>query len=110
MLTQKELEFVQYWERVRSRESSVARKITSGLPMAALFALPVLLSVAAVKIFFPEYSMRISKAGAGTLFVVVIAVVLIALFFAYFRMHLRWEENEQVYKSLKLKQNRETAA
>jgi Na+/melibiose symporter-like transporter len=63
--------------------------------------------VVAVKIFFPEYDMRISKAKAGVFVAVLLAVILIALFFAYFRMHLRWEENEQVYKSLKLKQNRE---
>jgi heme/copper-type cytochrome/quinol oxidase subunit 4 len=106
MLTQKELEFLHHWEEVRQREGTFARKLASGLPMAILFALPVLLSVVAVKLFLPEYDMRISSARAGIFAVVVIAVLLIAVFFAYFRMHLRWEENEQVYKSLKLKQNR----
>jgi heme/copper-type cytochrome/quinol oxidase subunit 4 len=110
MLTQKELEFLQHWEQVREAEGRFSRKLTSGLPMALLFGLPILLSVVAVKIFLPEYAMRISKAGAGVLMIVVIAVVLIGVFFAYFRMHLRWEENEQVYNSLKLKQNREQGA
>jgi cbb3-type cytochrome oxidase subunit 3 len=107
MLTQKELAFMQYWEQVRERESTTVRKIVSGLPMAMFFALPVLLSVVAVKIFLPEYDMRISKARAGVFFIVLIAVLLIAVFFSYFRMHLRWEENEQAYKSLKLKQKRD---
>jgi heme/copper-type cytochrome/quinol oxidase subunit 4 len=92
---------------VRQREGTFARKLSGGLPMAMLFALPVLLSVVAVKLFMPEYDMRISKARTGSFVVIIAAVLLIALFFAYFRMHLRWEENEQVYKSLKLKQNRD---
>jgi uncharacterized membrane protein YciS (DUF1049 family) len=107
MLTQKEQEFVRYWEEVRQQEGTVARKLINGLPMALLFALPVPLSMVVVKYFLSDYAMRISKVRPGFFIVIVMAVLLIAVFFAYFRMHLRWEENEQVYKSLKLKQNQE---
>ncbi len=111
MLNEKELQFLIHWERVRDYESGFMRKLLSGLPMAMLFGLPVLLSVAVVKLFFPVYEMRISKAAGGsTLIIVFIAVLLTALFFAYFRMHLRWEENEQLYKTLKNKQKRTSGA
>jgi cbb3-type cytochrome oxidase subunit 3 len=37
---------------------------------------------------------------------VIFAVILIALFYAVFRMHGKWEHNEEVYKHLKLKENK----
>jgi multisubunit Na+/H+ antiporter MnhB subunit len=106
MLTEKDEAFIRYWEHARLYEGSFWRKLLSGLPMALLFSLPVLLLIIAVKMYLPEFETRISKVPASVYVVVVAAVLLIALFFAYFRMHLRWEENEQFYKMLKEKQKR----
>jgi len=108
MLTEKEETFVAHWEQVRLQEAGFMRKLLSGLPMALLFALPVLLSVVAVKLYLPEYETRISKVPPSTYIVIVIAVLLIACFYAYFRMHHRWEENEHLYKMLKQKQKQST--
>lgn len=108
MITQKESAFITHWEQVREAESRFSRKLLSGLPMALLFSLPILLSIGGVRLFMGEFDMRISKALQGsTIVVVLIAVLCIAFFFAYFRMHLRWEQNEQLYQSLKLRQNKE---
>lgn len=104
MLSEKDRAFMAHWELVRERESGFLRKLLSGLPMALLFALPVLLTVVAVKMFLPEYETRISKVPVSAYVIVVMAVLLIALFYAYFRMHHRWEENEQYYKLLKQRQ------
>jgi predicted tellurium resistance membrane protein TerC len=104
MLTDKEEAFITHWEQVRLREGGLLRKLLSGLPMALMFALPVLLLVIAVKLFLPEYETRISKVPASAYVFVVLGVLLIALFYAYFRMHHRWEENEDLYKLLKHKQ------
>jgi predicted tellurium resistance membrane protein TerC len=104
MLTDKDKAFIVHWEQVRLREASFMRKLLSGLPMALIFALPVLLLVIVVKMFLPEFETRISKVPASTYVMVVLAVLLITLFYAFFRMHHRWEENEELYKLLKLKQ------
>ena len=75
-----------------------------GLPMAALFSVPILLFIAAVYLFFPEWYTRISSRLPGSITTIVIAVIICILFFSYFRMQFKWESNEQLYRELKHKQ------
>jgi cbb3-type cytochrome oxidase subunit 3 len=101
MLSEKQMNFILYWEAARERESKLARKLTGGLPMAAIFGLPIILSVVVVYIFFPDWYTKISDTTSGTFTVIVIAVLIAIVFFAYFRMHFKWEMNEQLYLELK---------
>lgn len=71
--------------------------------MAMLFSLPIILLIFVVYFVFPEWYMKISKTSPGTFVTIVIAVMIIAIFFAYFRMHYKWEMNEQLYNELKNK-------
>jgi len=106
MLTDKEREFLLYWERNREKESSFASKLLGGLPMAILFSLPIILSVVAVYLFIPDWYMKISKTSPGTFITIIFAMLLISLFFSFFRMQFKWEMNEQLHKELKSKENR----
>ena len=90
-----------HWERVREKESHFLSKLTRGLPMAALFGLPIILSLVAVYFLSPEWYTKVSQAASGVLGTLVIAVFIIILFFSYFRMHFKWEMNEQLYMELK---------
>jgi uncharacterized membrane protein len=110
MLSEKDLAFIQYWESVRSYENTFLRKITAGLPMAIIFCAPILLFVISVYLFLPEWFAKVSNANAGTYVVVLIALIIASLFIAYFRMHFRWEMNEQHYLELKAKQRKLNAA
>lgn len=74
--------------------------------MALLFSLPIILSVVVVRIYFPEWYTKISKTSPGMFVTAIFAVLIIALFYAVFRMHAKWENNEQVYLSLKKKEAR----
>ncbi len=69
--------------------------------MAIIFGLPIILSVLVVYLFFPEWYMKISNTTSGTFVVIVVAVILAILFFSFFRMHFKWEMNEQLYLELK---------
>jgi len=122
MLTEKDRKFIIYWEQVRQKESSFRHKFLAGLPMAFMFGLPVLLFLGAVKIFFPSWfttashkqtdiivpglTEKFMKLSAGDIITAFIAVILIVLFFSYFRMHYKWEMNEQLYKELKNKEKK----
>ncbi len=106
MLTEKEKQFIAYWEKNRDMEATVASKLLRGFPMALLFSMPVILSVLVVKLFIPEWYTKISKTSPGTFVTVIFAVILITLFYAIFRMQSKWEHNEQVYKILKSKQHK----
>lgn len=101
MLSEKQNNFIVYWESVRERENSFLRKLSRGLPMAIIFGLPIILFLVVVYLFFPVWYMKISNITSGTLFVIIIAVLIAILFFAYFRMQFKWEMNEQLYLELK---------
>ncbi len=106
MITEKEVQFLRYWERVRVAESTFTSKLSRGLPMAFLFGLPIILTVVVVKLFVPDFSMKISKTSAGAFVTVVIATGIIIVFYAFFRMQYKWEMNEQLYQELKIKENK----
>ncbi len=108
MLSEKQLQFLSYWESARERESQAGRKLTGGLPMAIIFGLPIILLVVVVYLFFPDWYMKISATTSGTFIVIVIAVLIAILFFSYSRMHFKWEMNEQLYRELKSKQQHES--
>lgn len=106
MISEKEIKFLRYWERNKEIESTFLSKLTRGLPMALLFGLPIILSVVTVRIFIPDWYMKISKTSPGMFITTVIAMLIIVLFYSFFRMQFKWEMNEQLYKELKSKENK----
>jgi hypothetical protein len=126
MLSEKEENFIIYWEKVREQESTFRHKFFAGLPMAFMFGLPILIFFGAVRIFFPawfatashkqteiampEMSAKFMKLSTGDMVAAFIAVIIVILFFSYFRMHYKWENNEQLYKELKSVQKKERGA
>lgn len=122
MLTEKDIQFINYWEKVREKENTFSHKFLAGLPMAFLFGLPVLLFFGSVKIFFPSWfttathkssevvvpgqTEKFMKLTQGDIIVAMIAVLILIIFFSYFRMHYKWEMNDQLYRELKNKVNK----
>jgi len=103
MLTEKDKQFVTYWEAVREKRGTAKAKLLSGLPMAILFSAPIMLFITAVYLYFPEWYTKVSDKLPGSLITIVIAVLCCILFYSYFRMHFKWESNEQHYRELKHK-------
>ncbi|MBK6379458.1 MAG: hypothetical protein IPP81_14000 [Chitinophagaceae bacterium] len=103
MLSEKDKDFIIYWEKEKERRSTFSAKLIDGLPMAALFCVPILLFITAVYLFFPEWYTKISSRLPGSIATIVIAVIICMLFFSYFRMQFKWESNEQLYRELKQK-------
>lgn len=95
-----------YWEKERLRRNTFSARLIDGLPMAALFSIPILLFITAVYLFFPEWYTKISSRLPGSITTIVIAVIICILFFSYFRMQFKWESNEQFYQELKQKQSK----
>ncbi len=110
MLSTEEKNFLKYWEENREPHSSFISKLTRGLPMAMVFGLPILLLIVGVYFLSPEWYTKVSSALAGSATIIVIAVLLAILFYAFVRMHFKWEMNEQLYKELKQKEKRSGAA
>ncbi|HRD58615.1 MAG TPA: hypothetical protein PK504_11220 [Ferruginibacter sp.] len=110
MITEKERLFIRYWEHEREIQSRFSSKFINGLPMAIVFGLPIILFVLVVYLWFPDWYAKISGSSAGSFMMAVIAVLICILFFSYFRMHFKWEMNEQLYLELKQKEKKEQAA
>jgi len=104
MLTQKETQFLVYWQRNRDAEATFTSKLLKGLPVAILFVLPILLVVLVVYIFIPEWYTKVAPKDKGTFSVIFIALTLAVLFISFFRMQYKWEANEQIFNELKQKQ------
>lgn len=110
MLTEKEKEFLVYWEHNRLEQNKFVTKLLAGLPMAMIFMLPIILSLGVVYFYFPEWYTKVSNISTGTFLTIVIGVMIAILFFSYFRMHFNWEMNEQLYKELLQKKRKSEAA
>jgi hypothetical protein len=106
MLSEKDIQFLRYWERVRESENTFTSKLTRGLPMAILFGLPIILSVVVIRLFAPDWYMKISQTSPGAFITIIIAMSLIIVFYAYFRMQYKWEMNEQLYQEKKNKEDK----
>ncbi len=106
MYLQKEIDFMNHWEKVRDKEALFLSKLVRGLPVALIFGLPIILSLIAVYLLSPEWYTKISNAASGVLGTLIFAIIITILFFSYFRMHFKWEMNEQLYLELKSRQNK----
>ena len=106
MLTDDETRFIQFWDKNKDLHSGFTSKLLRGLPMACMFGLPILLLIACVYLFLPEWYTKISKTSPQTFLVVTVAVFIAIVFYAFTRMHFKWEMNEQLYKELKYKEKK----
>jgi hypothetical protein len=64
------------------------------------------LLVVVVRLFLPDWYMKISGTSPGMFLTAVIAMFGVVIFYAFFRMQYKWEMNEQLYKELKSKENK----
>ena len=106
MISEKEIQFLRYWERHRESENTFISKITRGFPMALLFGSPIILLVVSVRLFIPDWYMKISNNSPGAFFTAALAMLFVVLFYSFFRMQYKWEMNEQLYKELKSKESK----
>ena len=102
MLSKEDKEFITWWEANSKREKKLVTQLSVGLPLGLAFGFPILLSV-----MFRGWYKNMPYVSGSQLTVILIAVLLIIVFYAIFRMRLKWELNEQRYNELKEKQESE---
>lgn len=101
MLSEREKKFVDYWESCRDKEKQWQRQFVQGLPIGLLFALPIL-----AILFTGKYWYKRADAVAHAKLnpsVLVIAVLIITIFIAFFYKRYQWEMRDQLYRELKNK-------
>ena len=100
-LSEREIEFMAYWEQHRLKEKKVLNQLLVGLPLGVLFGVPVLLNL-----FLGWYKRAGMVANTQVNPIILItAIVLIIVFVAIFSRKHKWEMREQYYKELKAKKD-----
>jgi hypothetical protein len=102
MLSADEKEFMEWWEQNRSKEKRLLSQLTIGLPLGLAFGFPILLSV-----MFRGWYKNMPYVSGSQLTIILIAVLLVVVFYGIFKMRFKWEMNEQRYNELQQKINAE---
>jgi membrane protein YdbS with pleckstrin-like domain len=102
MLTPEEEKFLQYWEANRIKEKSLFRQLSLGMPLGVLIGLAILLN------FMSGWYTRANMVAysQSTPYVLIVAIVIIAVFCSVFYKRYKWEMNEQHFLELKIKKER----
>jgi hypothetical protein len=106
MLTEREKQFMEYWKQNRDKEKKLFRQLLLGLPIGLLFVIPIILNFSSG--WYKRANMWArghADDSSGT--VLIIAALVILVFIAIFSKRHRWEMNEQAYRELESKQEKE---
>ncbi|HYM92540.1 MAG TPA: hypothetical protein VET23_00220 [Chitinophagaceae bacterium] len=104
MLTEQEKDFMEYWEQNRLRRKRIITQLALGLPLGVGFT---------ILIFINFFSGWYQRAGMmlntdPSLFpVLLVAALLIVIFVAIFSVRHKWDINEQRYRELLAKKDKE---
>jgi len=102
MLTDEEKKFIRYWEENRLRKKKVVRNMAVGLPLGLLLVIAIFAN------FFSGWYKRadmVLNTDSSLIMVLLVASVLIVVFFSVFSARRRWDINEQRYLELKQREN-----
>jgi heme/copper-type cytochrome/quinol oxidase subunit 2 len=105
MLTTEEEKFVQYWEGQRKRKKEFLKKVSIGLPLAAL--LSVVFFVNFLSGWYGKADKELRR-HSSLLITILVAVIIIVVFVTIFTARHKWEQNESDYQSL-LKKKQENS-
>ena len=104
MLTPDEQKFIEYWEANRLSRKKVLKQLYVGLPFAALLVIAILVNF--LSGWYKRADMEI-RSNSSLILVVVIAGIAIVVFTTVFSVRHKWEMNEQFYRELMAKKEKE---
>ncbi|HVX49442.1 MAG TPA: hypothetical protein VHB48_04765 [Chitinophagaceae bacterium] len=105
MLSPREKKFIEYWSANREKQKSLARQIFFGLPFGLILGIAILV---VFESGWYERATMVAYAESSP-YILVIAIVIIAVFSGIFYKRYQWEMNEQRYRELLAKQKNEPA-
>ncbi len=98
MLTHDEKKFIDYWEHNRHRKRKVLKQLSVGLPMAVLFVVAIFINFISG---WDKRAQMIINTDPSVIVVLIIACLLIVIFIVIFSARHRWDLNEQRYRELR---------
>jgi membrane protein YdbS with pleckstrin-like domain len=105
MLTHQDRNFIKYWEDNRLRKKKVIKQLAVGLPLAVVLVIAIFLNFFSG--WYKRADMARSEESPTLILVLIIAALLIVAFVVVFSARHRWDMNEQQYKELLSKRDRQ---
>jgi len=103
MLTQEEEKFILYWEKYRDNKAKIFRQFLMGLGIGLAIGIAVIVSV--ISNWYKRATMVANTQLNPS--VLLIAVLVISFFIAFFYKRYKWEMNEQHYIELLAKKKKQ---
>lgn len=103
MLTPEEEKFILYWEKNRDNKSKIFRQFLMGLGIGLAIGIAIIISV--ISNWYKRATMVANTQLNPT--VLLIAILVISFFIAFFYKRYRWEMNEQQYMELLSKKKKQ---
>ncbi len=107
MLTQREKDFVRYWEANRLRRKKVVRQFLIGIPFGLLFVIPIVINFSSG--WYRRADMEANSPEFNPM-VLFVGLLLIVAFTAIFYQRHKWDQYEQRYQELRHLLEREEGA
>jgi hypothetical protein len=107
MLTQREKDFVHYWETNRLRRKKVVRQFLIGIPVGLLFVIPIVINFSSG--WYRRADMEAHSPDFNPM-VLFVALLLIVAFTAIFYQRHQWDQYEQHYQELRARLQKEESA
>jgi len=100
MLAPEEKKFIDYWDANRQKQKSLVTQVFFGLPFGLFLGIGILV------LFESGWYERANMVAytQSSPYVLVTAIIIIAVFTGIFYKRYKWEMNEQRYKELKAKE------
>lgn len=104
MYTEKEAEFMRYWEHARLKKKRSLRNLIISTPLGIVIMIAIFLNF-----FSGWYKKAAMQANADpSLFIILlIAGIIIVAFVAIFSSYHKWDINENYYKELLARKNKD---
>lgn len=103
-LTPDEEKFMEYWENNRFKQKKFVKYLQVGLPLGVFIAVAL-----AFDVFSGWYrrAQMVLNTEPSLILVLLVAVVAIAVFISIFTVRYRFDQNEQRYRELLAKKNKD---
>jgi hypothetical protein len=109
MLSEKEKDFILWWEFERERKRISFRELLKASPLGLTIVYGIILSLLFIKIFggYDRADMVFNREASSLILVLLIASLLVITFIAVFSVRHKREANEQYYLELKAREKKE---
>ena len=107
MLTEEEQSFLVYWAEQRLRKKKTLKQFSIGLPLGVMIIFALFVNIL---VGWHKKADMVLQGNASIVITVILAAVGIVVFMTIFSRHHQWDQYEQRYQELLIKQQKSKEA